>query len=195
MIYPEITTISKEELANYPVRSFEGTIHVVDDLDKAEKAAEFLSKHNELGFDTETRPSFTKHKTNSVALLQLSTETDAFLFQLRKIGMPLSVVKLLSAENIVKTGVAVHDDVRCLQKLRDFTANNFIDLQTIAKQLNIEAMGLKRLTPIALDFRISKRQQLSNWDNDDLTEAQKLYAATDAWVSLKIYQKLLPYTL
>ena len=174
MIYPEITTISKEELANYPVRSFEGTIHVVDDLDKAEKAAEFLSKHNELGFDTETRPSFTKHKTNSVALLQLSTETDAFLFQLRKIGMPLSIIKLLSDESIVKTGVAVHDDVRCLQKLRDFTANNFIDLQTIAKQLNIEAMGLKRLTPIALDFRISNRQQLSNWDNYDLTEAQKL---------------------
>ena len=109
--------------------------------------------------------------------------------------MPLCIINILSDKNIVKTGVAVHDDVRCLQKLRDFSANNFIDLQTFAKQLNIDGMGLKRLTPISLAFRISKRQQLSNWENDVLSDAQKLYAATDAWVSLKIYQKLLPYTL
>ncbi len=195
MTYPEITTIDKEEIDNYPVRAFEGTIHVVDDLEKAEKAAEYLLKQTALGFDTETRPSFTKNKTNTVALLQLSTETDAYLFQLKKIGMPLCIINILSDKNIVKTGVAVHDDVRCLQKLRDFSANNFIDLQTFAKQLNIDGMGLKRLTPISLAFRISKRQQLSNWENDVLSDAQKLYAATDAWVSLKIYQKLLPYTL
>ncbi|MBR2301683.1 MAG: 3'-5' exonuclease domain-containing protein 2, partial [Bacteroidaceae bacterium] len=38
--------------------------------------------------------------------------------------------------------------------------------------------------------RISKNQQLSNWDTDVLTDKQKLYAATDTWACLNIYNHL-----
>lgn len=195
IVYPNIVSITKDEIEKYPTKAFEGKIHVICNLHDVDQAVEYLSTKKVLGFDTETRPSFTKNHTNSVALLQLSDETDAFLFRLNTMGLPISVAKLLANENICKVGVAVRDDIKGLQKLRNFPTGNFVDLQSVAKQLHIEAMGLRTLTPIALGFKISKRQQLSNWENEYLNKAQQLYAATDAWVSLKIYQQLQPYTL
>ena len=193
-IYPEIVSLENEELAKYPTRSFNGQITVISDIKKVDKAVAYLSKCSVIGFDTETRPTFTKNQKNTVALLQLSDEKRAFLFRLKHIGLPTSLVQILTNEAIGKVGVAVHDDIKALQEIRRFTPKNFIDLQTIAKSLRIEAMGLRKLTPIALGFKISKRQQLSNWENIFLSKAQRLYAATDAGVSLRIYQELQPYT-
>lgn len=193
--YPEITTIPPEDYNQYPTKSFEGTIIVVEKLQDVDKAVSFLSTQPILGFDTETRPSFTKNHTNSVALLQLGNEEFTYLFRINKIGLPDALKNILTNEQIIKVGVAVRDDIKGLQKISPFDAKNFIDLQTIAKQLQLDAMGLRRLTPLALGFRISKKMQLSNWENIWLTKAQRQYAATDAWVSLKIYQKLQPFTL
>lgn len=193
--YPEITTIPPEDYNQYPTKSFEGTIIVVEKLQDVEKAVKYLSTQTILGFDTETRPSFTKNHTNSVALLQLGNEEITYLFRINKIGIPQPLKEILANEQIIKVGVAVRDDIKGLQKISNFEAKNFIDLQTIAKQLQLDAMGLRRLTPLALGFRISKKMQLSNWENIWLTKAQRQYAATDAWVSLKIYQKLQPFTL
>lgn len=193
-VYPDIASLENEELANYPTQSFNGQITVISDLKKVDEAVAYLSKCSVIGFDTETRPTFTKNQKNTVALLQLSDEKRAFLFRLKLIGLPTSLVQILTNEAICKVGVAVHDDIKALQEIRRFTPKNFIDLQTIAKSLHIEAMGLRKLTPIALGFKISKRQQLSNWENIFLSKAQRLYAATDAWVSLRIYQELQPYT-
>lgn len=193
-VYPEIVSLENEELTNYPTQSFNGQITVISDLKKVDEAVAYLSKCSVIGFDTETRPTFTKNHKNTVALLQLSDEKRAFLFRLKLIGLPTSLVQILTNEAICKVGVAVHDDIKALQEIRVFTPKNFIDLQAIAKSLHIEAMGLRKLTPIALGFKISKRQQLSNWENIFLSKAQRLYAATDAWVSLRIYQELQPYT-
>lgn len=194
-VFPEINSLSNDDLATYPYNSFTGKITVISDVRKVDDAVAYLSKCSVLGFDTETRPTFTKNHTNSVALLQLSDENQAFLFRLNMIGLPPSLTNLLAYESIKKIGVAVHDDIKGLQKLSPFNPKNFIDLQIIAKQLHIEAMGLRKLTPIALGFKISKRQQLSNWENVFLSRAQRQYAATDAWVSLRIYQQLQPFTL
>ncbi len=193
--YPEITSIQAEEYNQYPQKSFEGTIIVVEKLQDVDNAVKFLSTQPILGFDTETRPSFTKNHTNSVALLQLGNEEVTYLFRINKIGLPEALKNILANEQIIKVGVAVRNDIKGLQKISPFDAKNFIDLQTIAKQLQLDAMGLRRLTPLALGFRISKKMQLSNWENIWLTKAQKQYAATDAWVSLKIYQKLQPFTI
>lgn len=193
LTYPQIKEIASEDLEQYPIHSFNGQIHIIDNIRDAHKIAEFLLQQKVLGFDTETRPTFSKNHRNTVSLLQLSTENEAFIFQLKKMGLPEIVANILSSESIIKTGVAVRDDIKALQKLHTFVPKNFAELQTIAKTLQLDAMGLKRLTPLALGFRISKKQQLSNWENECLTEAQKLYAATDAWVSLKIYLKLSPY--
>jgi ribonuclease D len=58
------------------------------------------------------------------------------------------------------------------------------------KAFHIDELGLKKISGIVLNRRISKSQQVSNWDADELTEAQLRYAATDAWICLMIYYRL-----
>jgi len=193
LLFPHKKSISDEEVASYEQRSFAGEIHVVDSHETMRKAVEYLQLCPVLGFDTETRPAFAKHVKYDVALLQLSDNKHAFLFQLQKTGIPRNLAALLSSPTIRKVGVAVHDDIVKLNELCNCKMKGFVDLQPIAKQLGIENISLKKLTAIVLGFRISKKQQTSNWEMNSLTPAQKNYAATDAWVSFEMYRRLEAY--
>jgi ribonuclease D len=181
-------SITKEELTNLPLRWFEGEIVVVDTKEKLQFAMEFFSQQLIIGFDTETKPSFKKGVINRVALLQLSAGNRAFLFRLHRIGLPEVVCRILANPDITKTGVAIHDDIKGLQKWKNFKPGGFIDLQDHAKSIGITDFSLKKLAAITCGFRISKGQQLSNWEADELTEAQQIYAATDAWAALEIFE-------
>lgn len=182
--------IEKEELEQLPFFHFEGKIITIDTPEAAESVANHLLHKNAIGFDTETRPSFRKGKNNNVALLQLSTAEEAFLFKLGSTGLPQRLKEVLSRSNILKIGVGIKDDIRSLRALSDFTPSGFIDLQNFSTPFGIEGKSLKKLSAIVLGVRISKSQQLSNWENATLTEAQKRYAATDAYMCLQIYNKL-----
>ncbi len=184
------STITKEEIAELPLIKFTGEIIVIDNKEKLDKIIPFLKNEKILGFDTETRPAFKKGLIYNVALLQLSSNEKAYLFRLNKIGLPNSLKEILNDENILKVGIAIRDDIRILQKLNYFEPNAFIGLQKFVKQFNIENNGMKKLVAIVLKSRISKSQQLSNWGNETLTQAQLDYAATDAWVCYKIYEVL-----
>jgi ribonuclease D len=185
-----IPSITKEDLRQLPACQFDGIIHVIDSPEKVMIAWEYLRNEPMLGFDTETRPSFTKGKVNTVALLQLSTLTDAFIFKINKIGMHEKMAQILSSTSILKIGAAIHDDIRHLKRIKTFKDGGFIELQSFVKEFGIENSGLSRLAGIILNTRVSKSQQLTNWESEILTDAQLLYAATDAWVALRIYQKL-----
>jgi len=191
--FPEIKHIDKNKIANYPLKSFEGEIEVITKEDQIDQAVSVLNREKILGFDTETRPSFTKGKKNKVALLQLSTQEKAFLFRLNSIDLTPNLAELLSNDSILKIGAAIHDDIKDLKKLFPFTDAGFIDLQSYVKQFDIESFGVKKMSALVLGFRISKSQQVSNWENKLLTESQIKYAATDAWVCLEIYNKLKQY--
>lgn len=191
--FPEIKQIEKNEISNYPLRAFEGEIEVIVDQNQVDQAVSYLKTFNVLGFDTETRPSFKKGRKNEVALLQLSTQTKAFLFRLNTIGLPKQLKSILEDSDIVKVGAAIHDDLKDLKKLLAFKDAGFIDLQSYVKQFDIESFGVKKMSALVLGFRISKSQQVSNWENNELTESQIKYAATDAWVCLEIFNKLKQY--
>lgn len=183
-------SITKEELIELPLRWFEGEIVVVDNFEKLERAVEILSKAKFIGFDTETKPAFKKGVFNKVALLQLSIKDQAFLFRLNRIGLPKEICKILANPKVKKAGVAINDDIKALNKLHPFIAKGFVELQDNAKLLGITDFSLKKLTAITCGFRISKGQQLSNWEAEVLTEAQQIYAATDAWVGLEILENI-----
>ena len=182
--------ITAEELAEHELSWFKGEIVLVDNLKTFYKVFPRLLKSDLLGFDTETRPTFKKGKKNSVSLIQLSTEDLACLFRINKIGIPNELVDLLSDHAIIKAGVAVHDDIRFLKVVRKFAPEGFVDLQTLVKDFGIQSSGLKKLAAIVLGFRISKRHQVTDWEAEHLSEAQQIYAATDAWVCHQIYKKL-----
>jgi ribonuclease D len=188
-MYKENITV--EELAEHELSWFKGEIVLVDNLKTFYEAFPRLLRSDVLGFDTETRPTFKKGKKNAVSLIQLSTEDLACLIRINKIGIPDELVDLLSDPSVIKAGVAVHDDIRFLKGVRKFSPDGFIDLQDFVKDFGIQSSGLKKLAAIVLGFRISKRQQVTDWEAERLTEAQQIYAATDAWVCYQIYKKLL----
>jgi ribonuclease D len=183
--------ISKEELQQLPHIQFDGKIHIINHPIEAEKAAQYLQQYKYLGFDTETRPSFTKGQINKVALLQLATNDNAFLFRLNHFTLTKGLIKILSNPEIIKAGAAIHDDIKVLQHNNKFKPAGFVELQDEAPRRGINGLSLKKLAGIVLNGRISKAQQLSNWEAPELTEAQQLYAATDAWISFKIYEDFL----
>ncbi len=185
-------SIDPKELEQLPLKSFPGQIEVIDHVGiHYTRALAYLSRQKVLGFDTETRPSFEAHHYHhDVALLQLSGPDKAYLFRLNKMGLRKSLCSILANPKILKIGAASNDDVRCLQRLQPFKADGFVDLQKIVWEWGIKDKSVKKMTAIILGFRISKSQQLSNWENDTLTKAQQDYAATDAWVCRDMYLKL-----
>lgn len=182
--------IEKKEIENLPSYVFEGEVIVVEDPEQVEPIAEHLKLQRLLGFDTETRPAFHKGEVHRVSLLQLATDHEVYLFRLNKCGFRPALRKLLGDPQIVKIGVGIRDDIRNLQKLEKFCPEAFIDMQTYAEKFGIEDKSFSKLMAIIFGVRISKRQQTSNWEVQELTEAQIRYAATDAWGALKMYQRL-----
>ena len=182
--------ITKEEIATLNIEEFNGQIFVIDTPEKADLAVSYLSEFNNLGFDTETRPTFRKGNVNSVALIQLATDARCYLFRLNRIGFSTSLVRLLSNSNIRKIGLSLRDDFTGMSRRLKFAPQGFIDLQKIVPQHDIGDSSLQKIYAILFHKKISKRQQLSNWEAEKLTDAQKKYAALDAWACLKIYEKL-----
>ncbi|MDL2215019.1 3'-5' exonuclease domain-containing protein 2, partial [Dysgonomonas sp. OttesenSCG-928-M03] len=150
----------------------------------------YLEKFDTIGFDTETRPSFTKGQTRKIALMQLSTEDTCFLFRLNLIDIPESLIHILVNPKVRKIGLSLKDDFSAIRKRMQLVPENFIELQSYVKKFGIEDNGLQRIYAILFGEKISKGQRLSNWEADILTEAQQKYAALDAWACLQIYNKL-----
>ena len=167
--------------------SFSGKIHVIANRKGLQSSLVDLQQESIIGFDTETRPSFRRGKVNSVALLQLATRNAVYLYRLNKMGLSEELVHILTTPEKIKVGVALHDDIRALQKLNNFTPEQFIELSALARGLGIVTCGLRNLAAIFLKVRISKTAKLSNWEQKELSKSQKSYAATDAWISREIY--------
>ena len=180
----------KKIINELPRVLFEGRIIVIFTERDADSAVRYLMQQNILGFDTETKPSFKKGMAHSVALLQVSTHDTCFLFRLNRIGLTDSIVSLLEDQRITKIGLSLKDDLRMLCKKRDFTPGTFVELQEEVKDIGIEDNSLQKIYANLFGEKISKGQQLSNWEAEILNEAQQRYAATDAWACIKIYEEV-----
>ena len=186
-------SVTPEDMENLPLGSFPGEIIVVKRAGRDyNRAIHYLRSQTVIGFDTETRPVFEPgERHNHTALLQLSGPDKAFLFRVHKMGMRKRLCAILSNPDILKIGAATHDDVRGLQYYTRFEEAGFVDLQKIVWEWGIRDKSVKKMAANILGCRISKTQQLSNWEAEELSPAQQMYAATDAWVCLEMYKKLL----
>jgi len=184
------STIKKESIASLPVAAFGGEIIVVHTEEELQYAIDELSKHEIIGFDTETKPSFARGKTHKVALLQLSTDQICFLIRLNELGLPDSLIEFLNNKSVKKVGLSLRDDFNALSKRAHIFPDSFIDLQHFVLNYGIEDQSLQKIYAIIFEQRISKSQRLSNWEAPQLSEAQQVYAATDAWACKQIYHHL-----
>ena len=179
----------KTKIAKLPRVTFDGRTIVVLSQHEAEQAVNFLLAQPILGIDTETRPSFKKGVSHKVALLQVATKDICFLFRLNYIGMSPSIVRLLEDTNVLKVGLSLRDDILSLHKLGPFEPGWCVDIQDCTKKMGVEDMSLQKLYANFFGKRISKGQQLSNWEADVLSDKQKTYAATDAWACIHLYEE------
>lgn len=184
--------ITKEEIQLLPLIEFTGTIILVQDKEHLNQVLETLEKEEHLGLDTEKRPTFTKGQSYPVSLLQLATDTHAYIIQLRKTGFPTRLKKFLANETIKKLGIALHDDMKELQKLGHFKPGGLVHLDQLARHKGLQQTGARSLTAIFLQRRLSKSCQKSNWANLNLSKKQQIYAATDAWICVQLYPFLHP---
>ena len=186
-----IGTMTEVQESIRRISEAEGRIVVVLTERDAEKAVRYLLSQPILGIDTETRPSFKKGQTHQVALLQVSSYDVCFLFRLNQLGMSPSVKRLLEDRRVPKIGLSLRDDLLSLHKLGDFNAGYFIDLQDHVREIGVEDLSLQKLYANFFAQKISKREQLTNWEADILQDKQKLYAATDAWSCIMLYEELI----
>ena len=183
--------ITKESISKMPREIFPGRIIVVDTEEKLNEALLLLSSYTEIGFDTETRPSFSKNTHYKMSMIQLSGDDVCFLIRLNMLKkLPSSLETFLKNEDIKKIGLSLRDDFNGLHGLTTISPGNFIDLQKYVVSFGIEDMSLQKIYAILFGKRISKRARLSNWDAITLTESQQYYAALDAWSCLRIYHFL-----
>ena len=179
--------ITKAEINQLPMRHYDGPIHLLRTPEEADRAVDALNADTVLGFDTETRPAFRVGESYLPSLLQLATQDDVFLFQLKTTGLTQGLRDILSNPTLIKTGVSIRDDISELRKIYDFKPAGFVELATCAKKAQIKNLGLRGMAALLFEFRISKREQVSNWARRDLSPSQITYAATDAWLGRKIY--------
>ena len=178
--------LDKDEIKNYPLIDFDGRIHLVDDLKKNSTFKEKIKSAKVVGFDTETKPAFKRGVYHSISLVQISIDNDIFLFRINKIGLFNELIKLFENSKIIKVGIDLKNDINGLNKIKSFEANSFVDLNKIAKNNDFKSFGAIKLSILMLGKRISKKQRLSDWEVDTLSESQKNYAAIDAWICPKI---------
>jgi len=183
--------VSKDEIKNYSVEKFNGKISIIDKKKDLLDAYLFLKKQKIIGFDTESRPTFKKGVSSDVSLIQFSTKDEVFLFRINIIGFDDMLIDLINDKKIKKIGIAIFDDIKSLQKIKEFESNSVIDLNKLALNLGFESIGAVKLSILILGFSISKSARLSNWEKKDLTTSQIEYAATDAWICNMIYKKLI----
>ncbi|WP_418764933.1 3'-5' exonuclease [Mailhella sp.] len=184
-------SLSKEEINLLPLRAWEGNIALVQDEESLSAALEDMRRENVLGFDTETKPTFTKGKTSQPALIQLATANTVYLIQLTRLPFRADIAELLASPHALKVGVAINDDMKALARILPFKADGVVDLAAMARARGIQAQGLRTLAANLLGFRISKTAQCSNWENHELSPQQIKYAATDAWVGRELYFHML----
>lgn len=185
-----VESFDKGLIAALPRVVFEGRIEVVQSLREVGPAVAFLRRQPMVGIDTETRPTFRKGPMNPVALLQVSTDEICFLFRLCLTGMPDELASLLADEGVTKVGLSLSDDFAQLRRRHDFEPRSVVEIQQLAREIGIVDQSLQRLYANIFGQRISKGQQLSNWEADVLSEPQKRYAATDAWACLQLYREM-----
>jgi ribonuclease D len=171
--------------------NFAGKIHLITNDQELAAVSIALGSATALGFDTETRASFKVGEVYKVALLQLATEHDAYLIRIQTITQFEFIKGLFEDPRILKVGAAIRDDLKALQKFFHFTPQNFIELQNVAKEAKLKNMGLRGMTEEVLQGTLSKRAKISNWELKVLSADQIMYAATDAWIGLKLYQTII----
>jgi ribonuclease D len=180
-------SISREELADLPIRRYEGEVCVVATAEELQRALADIRQEGVVGFDTETRPAFTRGEDYLPCLVQVATARRVYLLQLQRLDFSQAIAEFLGDPHIVKAGVALAGDLGQLQRLFPLQPASVVDLGRVARHHGCRQTGLRNLAALFLGARIPKGARTTNWAAPRLSAAQIRYAATDAWAGRELY--------
>jgi ribonuclease D len=179
--------VTREEINCLPIRGYDGHVRLVRSDAAAQAAVEKLRKERILGFDTETKASFSRGVRNRPSLVQIAATDVVYIFRLHDVSGLGGLDPVFADPNILKVGVGMLYDVRQLKEMHSFEEAGFLELEKLTDMAGIKNNSLRALTAIVLGFRMSKKEKKSDWSRARLTESQIRYAATDAWASREIF--------
>jgi ribonuclease D len=143
-----------------------------------------------VGFDTESRPTFTKGRLpNGPHVVQFSTLERAFIFQLHRLDCHPFLAEILESKEIIKVGFGLKVDQGQIRKQLRVGINAVLDLDRIfRKDGYCHTIGVRSAIALVLNeqFHKSRRVTVSNWSVEELTTTQLLYAANDAYSALRV---------
>ena len=179
--------ISREEIADLPIRRYEGEVLLVSTPEERARAMADIRQERVAGFDTETRPAFVRGQSYLPCLAQVATARAVYLFRLERNDFSAELAEFLASPQVIKVGISIADDLRQLKLVFPFEATRVVDPGNVARRHGLDQTGLRNLAAIFLGFRIPKGNRTSNWAAPRLNPAQITYAATDAWACRELY--------
>lgn len=169
-------------------------IVLVATAEQASRACAELATSKVLGFDTESKPTFFKDQvSDGPHIVQLSTADKAWVFQLHDAQCSAMVGELLASAAIIKAGFGLGDDRKRIIAKMGVEPAGVLELNTVFRERGYRKdMGVKGAVAVLFNKRFlkSKKAATSNWANPQLTEAQLVYAANDAYAAFRVYQAL-----
>ena len=191
-----LSTPDKEQIALLEVfdRLGMGQIQLVSTPAQAAAALMALSGATALGFDTESKPTFAKNEASTGPhIVQLSTPHKAWVFQLENAECRSAVGALLESPSIIKAGFGLGDDKKRITYKLGVDFQGVLDLNTVFREKGYRKdMGVRGAVAVMFNKRFikSKKAATSNWANPQLTEAQLVYAANDAYAAMRVFAAL-----
>lgn len=180
-------TMTREEIAQLAIRKYEGTTCLVSSAQDVERAIHVIHGEQVVGLDTETKPAFHKGQFHLPCLVQISTASVVYLFQLKRMDFSGALVEVLENPALIKAGIGLADDFSNLKRVFPFEPQNIVDLSLVAQRQGIKQSGIRNLAGQLLGFRVTKGSSTSNWASPRLMPKQIAYAATDAWVCRELF--------
>ncbi len=169
-------------------------IFVVTDERQATIALNELLLAGEVGFDTESKPTFHKgQKSEGPHVFQFSTTEKAFIFQSHVAASHPAIIELLKSEGLVKIGFGLGGDLHQISQRFDLRPAAIVDLDRTFKQRGYRnAVGAKSAIAMLFNRKLSKSKSVttSNWAAKELSDSQLIYAANDAYAAIQVYHAL-----
>lgn len=188
------TLPSKEQIQALPV--FQNLpmqqIHLIHNIEQCLALEQELKSCALLGFDTESKPTFTKGEVSTGPhLIQLASHDAAYLFQINPEVLEF-LKPVFESRDQIKVGFGLKNDAHLFRK-KGIELNSVIELSKCFSAFGFpNPMGLKNAMALLfqLNFPKSKKISTSNWARKTLTPAQIQYAAADAYAPVLVFEEL-----
>ncbi|NXV72390.1 EXD2 protein, partial [Atlantisia rogersi] len=203
----EVLSFFRSPTFSWVERTLGADIVVVSKQEEWDRAEPLLKKELEklpvLGIDCEWVS--VEGRANPVSLLQMASSSGlCILVRLPRLvasgqAIPKTLLDIMADSAVLKVGVGCWEDACKLLHDYGFPVKGSVDLRYLAmrqrKDLLHNCLSLKSLAEKVLNCPLDKSPHVrcSDWEAEELTQNQVLYAARDAQVSVALFLHLLGF--